>query len=261
MSRSAPTWLTAVVRLALFSLIALALLLGTGLLCAAALNVLHGGGIVGKTNLAIGLVCGLIVWMFIAAFHLRKETLAVAAPDRERFLDNAKLLLTEMGYEVKTRGPFDLSTRPRFQSLLFGSGIQVALTENHAHLTGPKVCVELLRNRLRVLSHLGIVQQALRGHHRSNETLIKRAELRLRIKVEDLAEVRTNVIEVLQETANVVCELHLLAQSDAGIPESTLEFQIRHWLEKKGIEAALHKHFIQLHRPLSNSDVALESAV
>jgi hypothetical protein len=206
-------------------------------------------------------VCALIVWVFVAAFHLRKETLAVPAPDRERFLHDARLLLTEMGYDVKTRGPFNLSTRPRFQSLLFGGGIQIALAKNDARLTGPKVCVELLRNRLRVLSHLGVVQQALREQHRLSETLIKRAELRLRVKVEDLDEVRTNVIEVLQETADVVCERHLLAQSDVGIPESTLEFDIKQWLMQKGIETTMHKHFVQLHRPLSNAEVPLESAV
>jgi hypothetical protein len=79
--------------------------------------------------------------------------------------------------------------------------------------------------------------------------------------VEDLDEVRTNVIEVLQETADVVCELHLLAQSDVGIPESTLEFDIKQWLMQKGIETTMHKHFVQLHRPLSNAEVPLESAV
>jgi hypothetical protein len=261
MPRFAPPWLAAIPRLALFALVALALLLGTGLLFATGLNIVHGGGVDGSTNLSVGLVCALIVWVFVAAFHLRKETLAVPAPDRERFLHDARLLLTEMGYDVQARGPFELSTRPRFQALLFGGGIQIALTKSHARLIGPKVCVELLRNRLRVLSHLGVVQHALRAQHRLSETLIKRAELRLRFKAEDFAEVRTNVIEVLQETADVVCDLHLLAQSDVGIPESTLEFDIKQWLVQKGIETTLHKHFIQLHRPLGNAEDALESAV
>jgi hypothetical protein len=230
-------------------------------LFAAGLNLIHGGGIVGPTNVSVGLVCSLIVWVFVAAFHLRKESLVMPAPDPERFLQNAKLLLTEMGYDVKSRGRSALSTRPRFQSLLFGSGIQVTLTQHQAHVAGPKVCVEFLRHRLRVLSHLGLVQQALREQHRLTETLIKRAELRLRVKVEDLAAVQTNVIEVLQETANVVCELHLLVQSEVGIPESTLEFQIKQWLDEKGIETTLHKHFVQLHRPMTNAEVALDSAI
>jgi hypothetical protein len=53
----------------------------------------------------------------------------------------------------------------------------------------------------------------------------------------------------------------LLAQSDVGIPESTLDFQIKRWLDRKGIEATLHKNFLQLHRPASDPDVVLEGAV
>jgi hypothetical protein len=261
MSRPAPAWLSNALRLGLFSVLALALLLGTGILFAAVLSLVYDGGIAGPANLSVGLVCGLIAWMFVAAFHLRKETLAIPAPHAERFVHNARLLLTEMGYEVNAHGPLQLSTRPRFHALLLGGGIQIALTENRAHLTGPKVCVELLRNRLRVLSHLGVVQQALRAPHRFTETLIKRAELRLRVRPEDLAEVRTHVINVLQKSAEVVCEVHLLAQSDVGIPESILDCQVKHWLDQKGIDATLHKHFIQLHRAHSTSALALEDTV
>lgn len=261
MSRPTPNWLGAVARLSVLLLLALVVLLGTGLLFAAAVALVNGGGVVSPGNLSVGLVCGLISWLFVAAFHLRKETVNVPAADPERFLQNARLLLTEMGYEVKSRNVRQLSTRPRFHSLLFGSGIQVDMAGARAHLTGPKVCVEMLRNRLRILSHLGVVQQALREPHRHTETLIKRAELRLRVTPEQLDEVRTNVIDVLQITADVVCDVHLLAQSDIGIPESTLEFQIKQWLDQKGIEATLHKHFVQLHRPMSNTEVVLGDAV
>jgi hypothetical protein len=154
-----------------------------------------------------------------------------------------------------------LSTRPRFHSLLFGGSVQIMVRCGQAQLTGPKVCVEMLRNRLRVQSHLGVLQQALREPHRHTETLIKRAELRLRIKPEDFDAVRANVIDVLQESADVVCDLNLLAQSDRGIPESVLEFQIAEWLAQQGIDTAMHKHFIQLHRPLTGSDISLNDAV
>jgi hypothetical protein len=261
MSRPTPNWFGSVLRLSLFSLLALVVLLGTGLLFAGALAVVNGGGVANPGNLSVGLVCGLISWLFVAAFHLRKETIAIPATDPERFVQNARLLLTEMGYEVKSRGQLQLSTRPRFHSLLFGSGIQVELDGAGAHLTGPKVCVEVLRNRLRILSHLGVVRQALLDPHRHSETLIKRAELRLRVTPEQFEAVRTNVIDVLQATADVLCDVHLLAQSDIGIPESTLEFQIKQWLDEMGIEATVHKHFIQLHRPLSNTEIILEDAV
>jgi hypothetical protein len=256
-----PSWLAVGVRLFFLSLLALVVLLGTGLLFAGLLALVEGGSIGSSTNLSIGLVCGLIAWLFVAVFHLRKETLTVPAPDGDRLLDYARLLLTEMGYEVQTPAARQLSTRPRFQSLLFGGGIQVGLQGAQAQLSGPKVCVELLRNRIRFLSHLGIVQQALREPHRGTERLIKRVEMRIRVKAADLAEVRTNVIDVLQKHADVVCEVHLLAQSEVGIPESVLDCQVKHALNQKGIESTLHKHFVQLHRPLSNGEVVVGEAV
>jgi hypothetical protein len=261
MSRLAPSWFAASFRFALVLLFTLAVLLGTSLLCASAVALMRATPLLGPGNLSVGLCCGLIVWLFIAAFHLRKETLMLPAPEPKRFLQNARIILTEMGYEVTTPSPHLLSTQPRFHSLLFGGGVQLSLKSGQAQLTGPKMCVELLRNRLRVQSHLGLVHQALRGQHRHTETLIKRAELRLRVKPEEFEAVRANVVEVLQESAEVVCEVHLLAQSDTGIPESVLEFQVNEWLAQQGIEATMHKHFIQLHRPLSSGDIVLDNVV
>ncbi len=260
MSHRAPSCLRVALRFAVFSLFTVAVLLGTSLLCAIALGLFDGRAIIGPWNLSAGLVCTLIVWLFVAVFHLRKETVTLPAPDRERFLQNSRLLLTEMGYEVTSRGPLRLSTRPHFHSLLFGGGVQVAVTGTHAHLIGPKVCVELLRNRLRIQAHLDSAQQSLR-EYRFTETFIKCAELRMRVNPEDFASVRTNVIEVLQASAEVVCEIHLLAQSEVGIRESILEFQINQWLAEQGIESTLHKHFIQLHRPLTNAEIALDNVV
>jgi hypothetical protein len=257
MPRLIPSWLVAAVRFGLLALLAVTTLLGTSLLCGIVLGLIQGNDTITPGNLSIGLICGLIVWLFIATFHLRREMVTLPAPEGDRFLKRARLLLTEMGYEVTARGPQRLSTRPRFQSLLFGDGVQVAVKGSVAQVIGPKLCVELLRNRLRIQSHLGIVQQALREPHRHTETLIKRVELRLRVKPDDLPPIRTNVIEVLEATGTVVCELHLLVQSETGIPENVLEFQVAEWLQQKGIDAKIHKHFIQLHRPLSSGEIVL----
>ena len=261
MPRLTPSWFAASFRFALVLLFTLAVLLGTSLLCAVLSAMLRDMPVLGPGNVTVGLCCSLIIWLFIAVFHLRKETLSLPAPEPKRFLHNARILLTEMGYDVTSRGPHMLSTRPRFHSLLFGGNVQIALNSGQARLSGPKLCVEMLRNRLRVQSHLGQLHQTLRGHHRHTETLIKRVELRLRVKPEDFEAVRANVIDVLEESAEVVCELHLLAQSDTGIPESVLEFQVNDWLEQQGIDRAMHKHFIQLHRPLTGADIVLDDAV
>jgi hypothetical protein len=261
MSPLTRSWFAAAFRFVLVLGVTLAVLLGTSLLCAIAAAIVRDTPVLSPSNVSLGLCCGLIVWLFVAIFHVRKETVSLPAPEPKRFLHNARILLTEMGYEVAPRGPHLLSTRPRFHSLLFGGAVQVSLKCGQAHLSGPKLCVEMLRNRLRVQSHLGQLQQTLREQHRHTETLIKRVELRLRVKPEDLTLVRTNVIGVLEESAEVVCELHLLAQSETGIAESVLEFQIGEWLAQQGIEATMHKHFIQLHRPLTGSDLMLGDAV
>jgi hypothetical protein len=249
------------VRLFGLALLALAVLLGTSLLCAYGLTLIWGGPIITPTNLSVGSICGLVVWLFVAAFHLRKETLSLPAPDRERFLHSARLLLTEMGYEVTSRAPQQLSTRPRFHSLLAGGAMHVACTGPSARISGPKLCVEVLRNRLRIQSHLRSVQETLRDHPRQAEALIKRAELRLQVKPEDLAAVKSNVVDVLKASADVSCELQLHVQSDTGIPESTLDVEVGQWLMEQGIKARLQKHFVQLHRPPSNPQLILGEVV
>lgn len=259
MSPLTRSWFAASFRFALVLLFTLAVLLGTSLLCAIVAAMIRDMPVLGSGNVSVGLCCSLIVWLFVAVFHLRKETVSVPAPEPKRFLHNARVLLTEMGYAVASRDPHVLSTQPQFHSLLFGGSVQITVHCGQAQLTGPKVCVEMLRNRLRIQSHLGLLQQTLRDRH--TETLIKRAELRLRVKPEDFDAVRTNVVGVLQESADVVCEIHLLAQSDTGIPESVLEFQIAEWLAQQGIDATMHKHFIQLHRPLLGADIVFNDAV
>jgi hypothetical protein len=253
-----PVWLVAVVRFCLLALLAVATLLGTSLLCGIVLGLVQGSDTITPGNLSVGLICGLIVWLFVATFHLRKEVVTLPAADGGRFLKHARLILTEMGYEVTARSAQEVTTQPRFQSLLFGDGVHVTIKGSQAQLSGPKLNVERLRNRLRIQAHLGIVRQVLRDPHRYSQTLIKRAELHLRARPEDLPAIQANVIDVLQTSASVICEMHLLVQSETGIPESVLEFQIAEWLQQKGIESKLHKHFIQLHRPLSSGDVVLD---
>ncbi len=260
MARPSSSVLLTTLRLCLLALLALTVLLGTSLLCAAGVSLFHDAGFATPGNLTTGLLCALVVWLFVTVFHLRHETVTVPAADGERFLQSARLLLNEMGYVVSARGPLELSTRPRFHALLLGGGIHVRLNGTRARLTGPKVCIELLRNRLRFRAHLGRVLQTLRESI-PGERLIKRAELRLRVTPEQLNAIRANVIDVLRSTADVVCEVHLLAQSDLGIPESTLEFQVGRWLEQQGIDATVHKHFIQLHRPRGDSDTAVGMAL
>src|SRR4051812_41888473 len=78
----------------------LATLAGTALLVALPLTWLGGGEHIQPGHLLIGTVCGLIVWLFVSVFHLKKETVAIPYQDREVFVERLAGQLHDLGYEV-----------------------------------------------------------------------------------------------------------------------------------------------------------------
>lgn len=228
-------------RVALWAVVALAGLLAVTLLVAGLLAGPRGLNVHDPENLVAGLVCSLIAGLFVATFHLRKETLTLPAKNGPKFLADARAILEELGYEVVRETPVSLATRPGFQALLLGNGIHVDLDAGDAKVTGPKVCVELLRQRLRLRAQLGHLQQSHRGPVRNGELLLRRVEMRLRVLPEQLEAIRRHVIEVLGAEADVTCDLHLAAQNERGLSDSVVEQELRPWLEKQGIGLVIHK--------------------
>jgi hypothetical protein len=233
------------IRFILLSLAALSLLAGVSVASAALSAWWRDGGWLEPTNLWVGLVCGLVASLFVAVFHLRKESSTLAVGSHEQFLGDAQRLLREMGYEVTSRRADFLDTRPGFHAILFGPGVQVALEAGHARITGPKYSVERLRMNLRMRQQLSRVQHAL-VKNQANEPKLKRVELKMRVTPEQLAQVQTHVLASLAKEADVVCEVSVLAQSDEGIRQSTVEVQVRDWLDRQGIPCELHKDFIKI---------------
>ena len=236
---------TGTFRFALVSLLAFVLLSGTTLFISVLLAWVQNGSWNSPQFLTIGMVCGLIVWLFVAAFHLRRETQSIPFSQREPFVAKAKGVLQEMGYDLSSQHAATLSFRPRFHSYLFGGGIQLALDDREAKLTGPKVSLEIFRRCFRLVNHVQRVQLYLQEHRRFTDNVIKRVELKMRLDPEQFEAVRQNVIELLQKDGDVVCELNLLVQSEQGIRENTLEFQVREWLEQQGIQCDIHKDLVQ----------------
>lgn len=193
-------------------------------------------------NLILGVICSLIIWLFIAVFHLSKEKLIVPVADAKTFLAQMSVLLDEMGYQVVGQNENTLFTRPRFNAFLFGGGVRVYLDRNRAVLAGPKISVEILRRRLRLVQHLFRVHGVLEGPRKTGEQLLKRIEITLRVKPEQLVDVRTNIVEPLCKTGEVVCDLHLLVTSADGVRESMIEQQVRPWAQKNEIQCEIHKH-------------------
>ena len=233
------------VRFVLLSLAALGLLVSVSLASAALLAWWRDDGWREPGNLWVGLVCGLIAALFVAVFHLRKESSTMAVGSHEQFMGDAQRLLREMGYEVTDRRDDFLDTRPGFHALLFGPGVQIAVEAGHARITGPKYSVERLRMNLRMRQQLSRVHVALQKSQ-ANEPKLKRVELKMRVTPEQLAQVQANVLAALAKEADVVCEVSVLAQSDEGIRQSTIEVQVRDWLDQQGIPCELHKDFIKI---------------
>jgi hypothetical protein len=232
-------------RFILVTLLAFVLLIGTALLIAALVAWPQDERWDSPQCLYIGFVCGLIVWLFVAVFHLRRETQHMPFSQRDQFVAKAKNVLQEMGYALTTQNASALTFRPRFHSYLFGGGIHLALENQEAKLTGPKVSLEIFRRCFRLLNHVQRVQLYLQEHRKFTDNVIKRVEVQLRLRPDQLEAVRDNVITLLQKEARVICELSLLVQSDKGIRENTLEFQVREWLEQNGIECDIHKDIVQ----------------
>jgi hypothetical protein len=196
-------------------------------------------------NLVTGLCCGLISCLFVAVFLLRHETQTLPISQREPFLMEARTILHGMGYELTAQMPEDWTFRPCFHSFLFGGSIRITFKGQLAQVTGPRMSLDIFRRLYRLQHHVQRVQQVLHESRRFTENLLKRAELRLRLTPDQFTAVRRNVIEVLEQDGEVVCELHLLVQSDKGIRENDLEFQIREWLEENHISCDIHKDIVQ----------------
>lgn len=210
-------------------------------------------------NLAAGLTCSLVVWLFIAVFHLRRERLVVPILDHDSFTARARRLLDEMGYEVTEATPETITARPGFHALLFGGGIHIALSGRDATLLGPRYALELLRSRLRVQGHLSRIQAALLEDRRPGEVLLQRVELRLRPTPAQLDTVRNHLLTPLAEHAEIVCELSVLARSEAGMPASTISALVRDGLKRAGLAADVHTDHVRLLAPIRPHTAAVSA--
>jgi hypothetical protein len=245
MQRPSHSVATGLFRFLLVSLLAIVLLIGTTLLIAYSVAWLQFDQWDSPRNLSIGLVCGIVAWLFVAVFHLRRETQSIPFSQREPFLLKANTVLQEMGYALTSRQADALTYRPRFHSYLFGGRIHLAIGNQEAKLTGPKVSLEFFRRCFRLLNHVQRVQQYLHDHRKFTDNVLKCVELQLRCEPADFEAVRQNVIEVLQKDGDVVCDLNLLVQSEKGIREDIVEFQVREWLEQRHIPCEIRKGVVQ----------------
>jgi hypothetical protein len=181
-----------------------------------------------------GVVCGLITALFVAVFHIKREVIRLPVPNRNAFDEQVRAHLEELGYVCQGETPDRRLFKPTFRSLLFGATVQVEVTGAWARLTGPRVYLEVIRRRLRVESYLNRTERDGR--------LLRRVELTLRITPEQLHRVRSDLIKALRDAdAKVVCQLSVLAHSDAGIRDAVVEEALQGWRQAPGSSVEIHK--------------------
>jgi hypothetical protein len=233
------------------SLIFVAILLVTTLILSSILAYFQGHELASPETLYTGLTCGLIIWLFVATFHLGKDTLYVPVPHPENFMEGARQIMIDLGYEVVFQAADQMLTRPKFHSYLFGGCILIKLDGPLAKITGPKVLAELVHKRLRLQKHIERIQQTISDKRsRPGGRLLKRVQISVKIKPEQLAEVHRHVIQPLAQEGKVVCMLTVLAQSENGIRELTPDCPIRTWLDQQGLRAEFHRDHVELSEPL-----------
>ena len=232
-------------RFVLVCLLTFVLLTGTTLAVAALVAWPQETGWDNPQCLAVGFVFALVIGMFIGVTQLRRATQHLQFTHRDQFAAKARTVLQQMGYDLTRQSGPVLTFRPRFHSYLFGCVIELVLENHEAELTGPKVSLNIFRRQLRMLNHVQRVQLYLQEQRKFTDNHIKRVELQLRLRPNQLEAVRANIIAPLQKEANVICELNLQVQSAKGIREHILEFDLRDWLEQNGITCDIRKDIVQ----------------
>jgi hypothetical protein len=194
-------------------------------------------------NWCVGLVCSLTAWLFVLGFHVRRQTLSLPCVNREHFAGRVEDALAELGYEVNRPTPDRLLGKPSFTSLLFGGTVQIQLRGNSATLSGPKMSVEELRNRLRVQSHLDNNRRTLEdsGWYQEQGRL-RGVQLQFRTPGDAGQNVAGEVIAALRQMgATVQCDVGIWAQNDAGMEDVVIEKLVRDTLKRRGITVTVNK--------------------
>ncbi len=237
-------------RIGVWSVLFLALFAATALSVALLLAWVQGTWVTDTANLYLGMVCGLIAWFFIAVFHLRRESLHLPFADQKIFLDRVKTVLGELGYEVSGQTADQIRFHPSFTAFLLGGGVLVKVNGGTGSVTGPRVSLEMLRRRLRLLQHLDKVQQSFQeGRRRKTEFFHKRVQVSLRLPNDKWADVVEHLQGALSKEGILVGDLHLLVQSETGIRESVVEAKVRTWLQERGIPVEIQKDHVQRLEP------------
>lgn len=203
-------------------------------------------------NVYLGIICGLVAVLFISIFHFKQEMVLLPFHDRHALTERVQKGLETLGYQLVSQSEEELLFRPSFQSWLLGGFIRVQLKGDSARLLGPKVYLEMLRQNIRLQSHITDMRSKIVDSRQlEDDQLLKRLEIcNLRVAKEQWQALHDHVLEVLAgEGAEVICNVSILAQQEKGIRRLKTELPIRQWLNEQNIIAEIHREKIPAPAP------------
>jgi hypothetical protein len=236
-----------VLRIALLTALLLLTVGGVVLPVTVLLAWCRGEAVPPAAAVSAGVICALTTWLFVAVFHLRRETISLPVDDAPAFARRLRSHLEELGYVVAAPADGRVVGRPSFQALLFGGKVQARIENGTARLTGPRVYVEVLRKRLRLHTHLERVPCTLASlRHRHGEPMLRAAQIRLEVPGELLTAIYREIAAVLaREGASIRCELAIHATSAGGLRDLVIETGIHEWLKEQQVPVEIHKEPLQ----------------
>ena len=238
-----PTPLRATVRILVLAVSALIIFGITALVCAFPLLLFRNNPEASAGIVLLGVLCGLVVWLFVAVFHIRREALTFLDDDRKTLLPLLRSALKELGYEPGDTHKGRTVFKPRFTAFVVGGNVQLTEQAKAVVITGPKVFIEILRKRLKMLHHLSAVHQTIKQTRvRQGRGGLRRVEIDLRVSAAQWQHVSDEVIAVLaKQTSDIVCEVHILAQHESGSLDTNVVMGIRERLQRQNIAVEIRK--------------------
>ena len=238
-----PQPLRAAVRILLLALSALIVFGITAFLGSSSLLWLrtNAAAIVGITMLSA--VCALSAWLFVVVLHGRGDSLTFLHDDREAVALWLRRELEQLGYEAGETHEGRTFFTQGFTAYLAAGSVRMMEHPGCIVIAGPKVFIEILRKRLKVLHHLANLLQTIQDTRvRQGRHLLRRVEIDLRVSAAQWQKIYDDVISVLAaQDADLVCEVHILAQNESGILDTTVESDIRERLRQQNIPVEIRK--------------------
>ncbi|MFO0864512.1 MAG: hypothetical protein U0744_07660 [Gemmataceae bacterium] len=185
----------------------------------------RGGGPERQDNVIAGLICGLALWLFVAVFHIGRESIVVPIVRQKDFSNGMREILTDMGYHIVAYQDHFLDAKPGFLAMLMGGGIEVEVSGSNAHIRGPKLTLEALQTRLRYRNHLATVQRRTTpiAVRLEPERFVRHVEISATIDATTWDDFRAKVLQPLATEGCVRLDVHLLIAPEDGVRDSVVE--------------------------------------